>query len=82
MPRPSRSQAVALRYLGDESGVPHLSGIPSRDLSAAEVRQHAHDLGLKADALVALAVGSGAFTTEAARPAADESPSADGEEHQ
>lgn len=76
----SKNPAVALRYLGDPSGIPHLSGIPSRDLSAGEVRRHAHDLGLKADALVALAVSSGAFTTEAARPAADESPSADGKE--
>lgn len=74
MPSTNRHGSVALRYLGDESGVPHLSGIPSRDLSAAEVRQHAHDLGLKPAALVALAQSSGAF---AARPLPAANSSAD-----
>lgn len=69
----------ALRYLGDPSGVPHLSGVPSRDLSPDDVRRVAHDLGLSVPAFVSLAC-RGPFT-EAALPAADESPSsADGEE--
>ncbi|MCC6619506.1 MAG: hypothetical protein IT341_10770 [Chloroflexi bacterium] len=68
----------ALRYLGDASGQPHLSGIPSRDLSADDVSRLAHRHGLSVRAFVALAC-RGPFT-KAALPAADESPSADGKE--
>ena len=66
----------ALHYLGDESGVPHLSGIPSRCLSTAEVRRYAHNLGLTPKALTGLAVKSGVFT-EAARPLPAANSSAD-----
>lgn len=68
----------ALHYTGDASGQPHLSGIPSADLSSAEVARLATAHGLSVDAFVALAT-SGPFTT-VRLPAADESPSADGEE--
>lgn len=67
-----------LTYLGDDSGQPHLSGIPSRDLSADDVRRLASLHGHSVPAFVALAC-RGPFT-EAAPPAADESPSADGKE--
>lgn len=78
--KPAR-KPVALRYLGDASGVPHISGIPSRDLSAADVRRLAHRHGLTVTAFAALATASGVFTEAAsANPAADESPSADGKE--
>ena len=63
----------ALHYTGDASGVPHLSGIPSRDLSADDVRRLAHDLGLSVAALVARAT-AGPFTKAApANPAAHSS---------
>lgn len=68
----------ALHYTGDASGQPHLSGIPSRDLSADDVRRLAHTHGLSVPAFVALA-RRGPFT-EAAIPAADEPSSADGKE--
>lgn len=68
----------ALHYLGDASGQPHMSGIPSRDLTPADVSRLARRLGLSVPAFVALAC-RGPFT-EAALPAADESPSADGKE--
>lgn len=63
----------ALHYTGDGSGVPHINGIPSRDLSADQVRRRAHDLGLSVTAFVALAT-SGPFTEAApANPAANSS---------
>jgi hypothetical protein len=81
MPRKKPAACHALHYLGDASGVPHLSGVPSRDLSAGDLHRLAHNLGTTCAALVASAVRSGAFTeADPASPAADESPSADGEE--
>lgn len=68
----------ALYYTGSPDGQPHLSGIPSADLAPADVARLAHDHGLTIAAFVARAT-AGPFTLSA-RPAADESPSADGEE--
>lgn len=63
----------ALHYLGDESGTPHLGGIPSRDLTADDVRRLSHDLGLSVSDFTALALG-GPFTEAApANPAANSS---------
>jgi len=70
--------APALYYTGDASGAPHISGIPSVDLSSTEVTRLASAHGLTVTAFVALATG-GPFTLSAP-PAADEPPSADGEE--
>lgn len=82
MPRPKPAARPelppALHYTGDASGQPHLSGIPSRDLTPADVSRLAHVHGLSLDAFVALAT-AGPFTLSAL-PAADEPPSADGEE--
>lgn len=64
----------SLRYTGDASGVPHISGIPSRDLSADDVRRLAHRLGLPPRVLVARLV-AGPFTeaAPAAKSSADDS---------
>lgn len=76
-----RACSHALRYLGDPSGVPHISGIPSRDLSDAAVHRLASNFGLSVTAFVTLAT-RGPFSEAApAKPAADETPSADGKEN-
>ena len=62
----------ALHYTGDASGVPHISGIPSRDLSADDVRRLAHRLGLQPAALAAL-LTRGPFTAARPLPAANSS---------
>ena len=63
----------ALHYLGDPSGQPHLSGIPSRDLSADDLHRLAPRFGLKPAALAALLV-KGPYTEAApANPAANSS---------
>lgn len=76
-----RALSPALHYTGDASGQPHISGIPSRDLSPDDVDRVAKRLGLSVAAFVAVATGGGVFSEAApATPAADESPSADGKE--
>lgn len=52
----------ALHYTGDESGQPHISGVPSTDLSADEVARLAHTHGMTVAAFVAMAT-SGPFKT-------------------
>jgi hypothetical protein len=76
-----RALSPALHYLGDPSGQPHVSGIPSRDLAPDDVSRVAQRLGLSVAAFVELATSRGVFSEAApAKPAADESPSADGKE--
>lgn len=64
---------TSLRYTGDASGVPHISGIPSRDLSAADVRRLAHRLGLPPRVLVARLVAGPFTAAPAAKSSADDS---------
>ena len=70
----------ALHYTGDASGQPHISGVPSRDLSADDLHRLASRFGLKPASLVAL-LTRGPFTEAApATPAANSSADDSGKE--
>lgn len=78
---------LKLRYIGDGSG---LSGFPARDLSSADLsrlardpfirRRYAKHASALARVLCEVRVNGVPLYAPAARPAADESPSADGKE--
>jgi hypothetical protein len=54
-PASAPERSPALQYTGDPSGQPHISGIPSRDLSADEVPRLAHQHGMTVAEFVAMA---------------------------
>ena len=56
-----RSDRIVLAYGGDESGNPHLSGVPARDLSEHDVCRLASTSEREPEAVLAELIASGLY---------------------